>query len=99
MTQRKLRRYTTKSELPRMFGVSENSVKILFSLGFYSWRDSGKKLIFGHPETLSDILIHLTLNQTRVIIDGTECPIKKPMAPRAQQSIFATYKKTNTVKH
>ena len=29
---------------------------------------------------------------TRVIIDVTECSIKKPKAPRAQQSTFSTYK-------
>ena len=34
----------------------------------------------------------------RVIIDGTECPVKKLKAPRAQQSTFSTYKNKNTVK-
>jgi len=35
---------------------------------------------------------------TRVIIDGTECPVKKPKLPSAQQSTFSTYKNRNTVK-
>ena len=35
---------------------------------------------------------------TRVIIDRTECPIKKPKAPRAQQSTFPTYRNKNTFK-
>ena len=35
---------------------------------------------------------------TRVTVAGTECPIKKPKAPRAQQSTFSTYKNRNNVK-
>jgi len=33
---------------------------------------------------------------TRVIIDGTECPIQKPSLPVAQQSTYSTYKHRNT---
>jgi hypothetical protein len=36
--------------------------------------------------------------QTRVIFDSTECPIKKPKKPRAQQATFSTYKNRNTIK-
>lgn len=35
---------------------------------------------------------------TRIIIDGTECPMKKPKNPSAQQATFSTYKNRNTVK-
>ncbi|CAC5399359.1 unnamed protein product [Mytilus coruscus] len=35
---------------------------------------------------------------TRIIIDGTECPVKKPKAPKAQQATFSSYKNRNTVK-
>ena len=35
---------------------------------------------------------------TRIIVDGTECPIKQPKAPRAQQATFSSYKNRNTVK-
>lgn len=35
---------------------------------------------------------------TRLIVDGTECPIQKPKLPTAQQSTFSTYKNRNTVK-
>jgi len=35
---------------------------------------------------------------TRVIIDGTECPVKKPKSPIAQQSTFSTYINRNTIK-
>ena len=35
---------------------------------------------------------------TRVIVDGTECPIMKPKQPILQQATFSTYKNRNTVK-
>jgi hypothetical protein len=35
---------------------------------------------------------------TRIIVDGTECPIKQPKAPRAQQATISSYKNRNTVK-
>ncbi|KAL5011040.1 hypothetical protein ScPMuIL_013345 [Solemya velum] len=35
---------------------------------------------------------------TRVIIDGTECPVMKPKPPVAQQSTYSTYKNRNTIK-
>jgi hypothetical protein len=39
----------------------------------------------------------LKLPKTRLIVDGTECPVKKPRTPRAQAT-FSTYKNSNTVK-
>ena len=35
---------------------------------------------------------------TRLIIDGMECPIKKPKHPLAQQATFSSYKNRNTLK-
>ena len=35
---------------------------------------------------------------TRVILDGTEIPVKKPSDPLAQRATFSTYKNRNTVK-
>ena len=35
---------------------------------------------------------------TRVIVDGTECPMSKPKQPLAQQATFSTYKNRNTAK-
>jgi len=35
---------------------------------------------------------------TRVIIDGTEIPVKKPSNPVSQRATFSTYKNRNTVK-
>ena len=36
--------------------------------------------------------------KTRVILDGLECPVDRPMNPLAQQKTFSTYKNRNTVK-
>ena len=102
MTLMKLRRYTTNFELSRMFGVSENSVKnIIFTWILFmakQWREiniwpSRNLVRYFSPSDFKS-----KFPTTRVVIDGTECPIKKPKAPRAQQSTFPTYKIKNTVK-
>ena len=102
MTLMKLRRYTTNFELSRMFGVSENSVKnIIFTWILFmakQWREiniwpSRNLVRYFSPSDFKS-----KFPTTRVVIDGTECPIKKPKAPRAQQSTFSTYKNKNTVK-
>ena len=36
--------------------------------------------------------------KTRIILDGMECPIKKPKKPAAQQATYSTYKNRNTLK-
>jgi len=41
---------------------------------------------------------HTKFPSTRVIIDGMECPIKKPKHPLAQQATFSSYKNHNTLK-
>ena len=102
MALMKLRRYTTNFELSRMFNVSENSVKnIIFTWILFmakQWREiniwpSRNLVRYFNPSDFKS-----KFPTTRVIIDGTECPIKKPKAPRAQQSTFSTYKNKNTVK-
>lgn len=40
----------------------------------------------------------LKFTNTRVIVDGTECPIKKPNLPNSQQVTFSTKKNINSVK-
>jgi len=56
------------------------------------WPD--KKLVkFYAPHDFAD-----KIPNTRVIVDGTECPIKQPQLPLAQQATFSTYKNKNTVK-
>ncbi|VDI07047.1 Hypothetical predicted protein [Mytilus galloprovincialis] len=40
----------------------------------------------------------LKFPSTRLFVDGTEMPVKKPKSPIAQQSTYSTYKNRNTVK-
>lgn len=102
MTLLKLRRNLTYFELSRMFGIAENSVKniVLTWIVFMSkqWREidiwpSRSMVRYFAPSDFK-----ATFPSTRIIIDGTECPIKKPKAPRAQQATYSTYKNRNTMK-
>ena len=36
--------------------------------------------------------VSIKFPMTRVIVDGTECPIQKPKEPSKQQATFSTYK-------
>ena len=98
----KLRKHYTNFELSRMFNVTEADVYNIFCtwVRFLSlqWREvslwPNKDLIkFYAPAGFKK-----EFPSTRVIVDGTECPIKKPGLPRAQQATFSTYKNKNTVK-
>ncbi|XP_062597070.1 multiple epidermal growth factor-like domains protein 10 [Saccostrea cucullata] len=46
----------------------------------------------------TDFLHVLKFPSTRVLLDGTEIPVKKPKPPIALQATFSTYKNRNTVK-
>lgn len=102
ITLLKLRRNMTHFELSRLFNISEGSVKnvaytwILFMSK--QWREiniwpSRNLVRYFSPSDFKS-----KFPSTRVVIDGTECPIKKPKAPRAQQATYSTYKNRNTVK-
>ncbi|XP_041360664.1 uncharacterized protein LOC121376926 isoform X1 [Gigantopelta aegis] len=98
----KLRRHQTYFEMSLMFGISEAGVKnIVFTwISFVSkqWRE----INIWPPQNLvkhfSPSDFKSKFPTTRLVIDGTECPVKKPKPPRAQQSTFSTYKNRNTVK-
>ncbi|CAC5420801.1 unnamed protein product [Mytilus coruscus] len=49
-------------------------------------------------QIFSPYIFKRQLPTTRIIIDGTEYPIRKPRLPFAQQSTFSTYKNRNTIK-
>ena len=102
MTLIKLRRYTTNFELSRMFNISENSVKnVIFTWILFmakQWKEINIWPSRNLVRYFSPSDFKAKFPTTRVIIDGTECPVKKPKAPRAQQSTFSTYKNKNTVK-
>lgn len=102
LTLIRLRRYTTAFELSRMFEISESSVTKVFvtwvNFMFYQWSE----IDIWPDKEIVNFYAPLDFKQkfpsTRLIIDGTECPIKKPKGPTSQQATFSTYKNRNTVK-
>ena len=58
-----------------------------------NWWPSSNVIKFYAPTDFN-----LKFPTTRVIVDGTECPIKKPMEPTAQQATFSSYKNKNAIK-
>ena len=98
----KLRTYRTNFELSLMFKISETEVYSLFItwIRFMSlqWKEINlwpdRDIV--HFYAPSDFKRKFPM--TRAIFDGTECPIKKPSAPAAQQMTFSTYKNRNTNK-
>ncbi len=102
LTLMKLRTYKTNYELSMHFKVSELEVYNVFVtwIRFMSlqWRELNiwpeREVV--HFYAPSDF--KRKFPKTRVIFDGTECPIKKPKAPGAQQTTFSTYKNRNTTK-
>ena len=102
MTLMKLRRYSTNYELSTFFSISESSVKnIVYTWIIFmskQWREAN---IWPSQNLVRHFMpsdFKLKFPKTRIIIDGTECPIKKPKAPKAQQSTYSTYKNRNTIK-
>jgi len=102
LTLVKLRLYKTNFELGIMFKVSEKEIysTIITWIRFMSlqWReiDLWPERDIVHYHAPSDFKAKFP--KTRVVFDGTECPIKKPKAPAAQQTTFSTYKNRNTNK-
>ena len=102
MTLVKLRQHKTNFEMSRMFDVSEATITNIFvtwvnflacQWGEIDWWPSRDLVRFYAPTDFKQ-----KFPSTRVIVDGTECPIKKPKEPVAQQATFSTYKNRNTVK-
>lgn len=102
MVLMKLRRHTTNFELSRMFGIAESVISNIFITWIIFMEKQWKELYIWPSQSL---VKHFSPNSfrrnypnTRVIIDGTECPIKKPKNPTSQQATFSTYKNRNTIK-
>lgn len=102
LTLIKLRCNKTNFELSRLFEISETTVENLF----ITWVNFMYCQLSELPMWPSRDLVSYYMptdfkrkyRQTRVIFDSTECPIKKPKKPRAQQATFSTYKNRNTIK-
>ena len=98
----KLRRYLTNFELSRMFSITEADVYNIFCTWVrFMALQWGELDIWPSRDIVryfSPTDFKRTFPSTRVIIDGTECPVKRSRLPKAQQSTFSTYKNRNTVK-
>jgi len=102
LTLVKLRVHPPHQELSILFGISEKEVSSIFvtwvnfvylQWSELNWWPSRKLVSYFMP---SDF--RAKYGNTRVIVDGTECPINKPTQPVAQQATFSSYKNRNTVK-
>ncbi|KAK3883415.1 hypothetical protein Pcinc_012249 [Petrolisthes cinctipes] len=98
----KLRQRKCNYELALMFGIEEKAVYNIFVTWVrfmaLQWREidlwPSKDLVqFYSPEDFFD-----KFPDTRVVLDGTECPVKQPKQPVTQQATFSRYKNRNTVK-
>ena len=102
LTLVKLRQNKVNFELSCLFDITERSVTNVFvtwvnfmavswdEIDWWPFRDTVR---FYSPTDFC-----AKFPTTRVIVDGTECPIQKPKQPIAQQATFSTYKNRNTVK-
>lgn len=102
LTLIKLKQYKTNYELSIMFKISESEVYNIFVTWIrfmaLQWREIN---IWPQRDVISFFMpsdFKRKFPSTRVVIDGTECPVQKPTAPLAQQSTFSHYKNRNTAK-
>lgn len=98
----KLRCADPNKKLSRMIGVSQFTISNIFitwvNFMYCQWKELDiwpeKDLVWFHAP--ADF--RAKFPSTRVVVDGTECPIKRPKNPKAQQETFSTYKNRNTAK-
>jgi len=98
----KLRKHHTNFELSTLFSISESQCYNIFFTWVRFMSLQWKRLPIWCSRDLVQFYSPLGFSAeyptTRVIVDGTECPVQKPSFPTAQQSTFSTYKNRNTVK-
>ena len=98
----KLCKHYTNFELSRLFGLSEADVYNIFCTWVrfmaLQWRELPCWVSWDLTRFYAPSDFKRKFPETRVIVDGTECPIKKPKMPAAQQASFSTYKNRNTAK-
>ena len=102
LTLTKLRTHPPNTELAFRFTITVKQVSNIFitwiNFMYRQWKQikwwpSQELTRFYAPASFKE-----TFPDTRAILDGTECPIKQPKQPSAQQSTFSTYKNRNTMK-
>ena len=98
----KLRQHRSNYDLGLMFDISEYSVGNIFvtwvNFLYHQWNELN---IWPSRDLVSYFMpvdFKRKFPSTRIILDGTECPIQKPKCPLAQQVTFSTYKNKNTAK-
>jgi hypothetical protein len=102
MTLMKLRKHSSNYELSLMFDISEftvaNIVVTWLNFMYHQWQEID---IWATRDLVSYFMprdFRKKFPTTRIILDGTECPIQKSRCPLAQQTTFSTYKNRNTAK-
>ena len=102
LTLIKLRQHKTNFELSRLFNISEPAVSNIWITWISFMAYQCKEINIWSKQDVVRCFSPQDFKRqfptTRVTIDGTECPVKKPKSPIAQQSTFSTYKNRNTIK-
>lgn len=102
LTLIKIRQHKTNFELSRLFNISETAVVNIWVtwVNFMAkqWREVNMFPDRDIVRFFSPRGFKAKFPSTRIIIDGTECPVMKPKSPIAQQATFSTYKNRNTIK-
>ena len=102
LTLVKLRTYKPNFELSRLFCITEAEVYVIFVTWIRFMSSQWREIVLWPNREAVDFFAPLDMKQrfptTRVIIDGTEIPVKKPKLPAAQQISFSNYKNRNTAK-
>ncbi|XP_014677368.1 PREDICTED: uncharacterized protein LOC106817220 [Priapulus caudatus] len=102
LTLVKLRQHMPNFAISRTFAISVNSVTNIFVTWINFMSHEWSELTWWPSQ---DLVYYFTPSDfrakfptTRVILDGTEFPIKKPKNPLLQQATFSTYKNKNMAK-
>lgn len=97
-----LRRHKPFEEIAMMFAITIYQVYNIFItwVRFMSlqWKNLDLWLDKDSVRAYMPLDFYDKFPSTRVVIDATECPIKKPKLPFAQQVTFSMYKNRNTIK-
>ena len=102
LTLIKIRQHKINFELSRLFNISETAVVNIWVTWVHfmakQWREVNMFPDRDIVRFFSPLGFKAKFPSTRIIIDGTECPVMKPKSPIAQQATFSTYKNRNTIK-
>ena len=102
LTLMKLRQAKDDVELSMLFNISERTVSCILTTWinflYFQLKDIN---IWPSKDTIQQHMpkhFGKLFNNTRVILDATECPIDKPSNISSQSKSFSTYKNRNTYK-